>query len=387
MRTTVAFLIFFTVFFGILILISSYLYIRGLQAIPQGSSLRSAYTIMFWFIALSFVAGRLLESHLPSALAELLIWTGSFWIAAIIYLVIAVISLDFLRLINHFLPFYPAIVKENYVQAKYIIGLCVPAGVGLLLLAGHINSIIPRVVSLNLEVGKKAAGLKSLNIVAVSDIHLGHIVGRHRFDQIVNKINNLNPDLVLLPGDIVDEDLAPVMKQNLGESLRRIHSRFGVYGATGNHEYIGNVEKSVPYLMEHEIIMLRDQAVKIGGSFFLVGREDRSSSRFPPGFQRKTLRELMASVDKSFPVILMDHQPYNLGEAAAQGVDLQISGHTHNGQLWPFNYIVDAIYELPWGYKKIMDTHYYVSNGVGTWGPPVRLGSRPEIVQIRLAFK
>jgi uncharacterized protein len=380
-------MIFFTVFFGVLVLISSYLYIRGLQAIPQGSSLRSAYTIAFWFIALSFIGGRLLESYLPSALAELLIWTGSFWIAALIYFLIAVISLDILRLINHFLPFYPAAIKQNYDQAKYIIALCVSGCVGLLLLAGHINSIIPRVATLSLSIEKKAAGLKILNIVAITDIHLGHIVGRQRFDQIVDKLNKLNPDLVLLPGDIVDEDLAPVIKQNLGEAIKRISSRFGVYGVTGNHEYIGGVEKSCPYLVEHGIVMLRDQTVKIGDSFFLVGREDRSSSRFPPFHQRKTLQELMVSVDKSLPVILMDHQPFGLEEAAAQGIDLQISGHTHNGQLWPINYIVGAIYELAWGYKKIGDTHYYVSDGVGTWGPPVRIASRPEIVQIRLSFK
>ena len=95
----------------------------------------------------------------------------------------------------------------------------------------------------------------------------------------------------------------------------------------------------------------------------------------------------MIPIDKSLPVILMDHQPFGLEEAAVQGIDLQISGHTHNGQLWPINYIVGAIFELAWGYKKIGDTHYYVSDGVGTWGPPVRIASCPEIVQIRLTFK
>jgi uncharacterized protein len=387
MRTTVAFLIFFTVFFGILILISYYIYIRGLQAIPEGSSLRSAYKIAFWFIALSFIGGRLLESYLPSAFSSLLIWVGSFWIAALVYFLIAIVSLDILRLINRFLPYYPDAIRHNYVQAKYIIALCISGCVGILLLAGHINAIIPRVVTLNLSVGKKAPGLKTLNIVAITDIHLGHIVGRNRFDQILDKLNKLNPDLVLLPGDIVDEDLAPVIKQNLGESLKGIHSKFGVYGVTGNHEYIGKIEKSVPYLSAHGIEMLRDQTIKIGDSFYLVGREDRSSSRYPPYHQRKTLQELMASVDKSLPIILMDHQPFGLEEASAQGVDLQISGHTHNGQFWPINYIVSGIYELAWGYKKIGDTHYYISDGVGTWGPPVRIASRPEIVQIRLAFK
>jgi len=95
----------------------------------------------------------------------------------------------------------------------------------------------------------------------------------------------------------------------------------------------------------------------------------------------------LRDVDKNYAVILMDHQPFGLDEAAANGVDLQLSGHTHYGQLWPINHIVRSIYELPWGYMKKGDTHYYVSNGVGTWGPPVRIGNRPEIVHIQLRFE
>jgi uncharacterized protein len=385
MRMTIGVIIFLLIFTVVTGLLSFYIFIRGLQSIPQGSSLRNAYTCIFWFIALSFLCGRLLESYLPSFLSDLLIWTGSFWIAALVYFLIAVISLDILRLINHFFPFYPAFIKDNYSQAKYIISASIIGFVGILLLAGHINSIIPRVETLNLSVGKKAPGLKSLNIVMVSDIHLGKIVGRSRFDQIVSRINRLNPDLVLLPGDIVDEDLAPVISQNLGEALKGIKSRFGAYAVTGNHEFFGGVDEACDYLIKHGVLMLRDRVEKIAGSFYIVGREDRSCTRI--GYDRKSLPNLMASVDKSLPVLLMDHQPFSLSEAAENGVDLQLSGHTHNGQFWPLNYIVDSIYELAWGYKKIGTTHYYVSDGVGTWGPPVRIASHPEIVHIHLNFE
>jgi predicted MPP superfamily phosphohydrolase len=95
----------------------------------------------------------------------------------------------------------------------------------------------------------------------------------------------------------------------------------------------------------------------------------------------------MAEVDKSYPVILMDHQPFRLAEAEANGVDLQLSGHTHHGQLWPFNLITKKVYELSWGYKKKGSTHYYVSCGVGTWGPPIRTANRPEIINIKLQFE
>jgi predicted MPP superfamily phosphohydrolase len=379
-------IIFFAIFFSVTGLISFYIFIRGLQSIPVDSSFRSAYTVVFWTVALSFAAGRLFQEVLPSILADCLIWIGSFWIAAMLYFLMAVVALDVLRLVNHFIPFFPSAVTRDYAQTKYFTAAGVIGLIGILLLGGHINSMVPRIQKLDLTVAKKTAKIKSLNIVTVSDIHLGIIVGRSRFDRIVDKINELKPDLVLLPGDIVDEDLTPVIRQNLGEALRNIKSRFGVYGVTGNHEYIGGVERACRYLTEHNIVMLRDQSVKIADSFYLVGREDRSYNRFA-GRQRKDLSELMAGVDKSYPVILMDHQPFGLKEAALQGVDLQLSGHTHDGQLWPISLIVHSIYELAWGYKKIANTHFYVSDGVGTWGPPVRIGNRPEIVQIRLNFE
>ena len=176
------------------------------------------------------------------------------------------------------------------------------------------------------------------------------------------------------------------MKNNIGEPLRTIRSRFGVYAATGNHEYIGGIEKAAAFLTGHDVILLRDRAVKVAGTFYLIGREDLSANRFG-GQKRKNLSELMKDVDKSYAVIMMDHQPFRLKEAAECGVDLQLSGHTHNGQIWPINYIIRLVYELPWGYRENGDTHYYVSNGVGTWGPPVRIGNRPEIVNILIDFE
>ncbi len=380
-------IVFVSIFFVVTGIISFYIFIRGLQSIPQGSSLRSPYIIIFWAVALSFTFGRLLESFVPFFLADLFVWIGAFWMAAMLYFLIAVVALDLVRLVNHFLPLYPAVIRDNYQQAKYITGASIIGLVGIVLLIGHINSIVPRVVGLNLPITRKGSKLDHVDIAAVSDIHLGTIVGRSRLDGIVNRINSMNPDLVLLPGDIVDEDLAPVIRQNLGEALRRIRSRFGVYAITGNHEYIGRrVEEACRYLLEHNVIMLRDAGVKVADSFYLVGREDRSKGQFTPT-PRKRLPEIMAAVDRTYPVILMDHQPFGLKEAAEEGIDLQISGHTHYGQLWPLNYIVKRVYELAWGYMKMGRTHYYVSDGVGTWGPPVRIGNRPEILYIRIQFQ
>jgi uncharacterized protein len=378
------------VFAGVFItlygLVNFYIYVRGGQAIAQGSVLKGVYAISFWTIALSFFAGRYLENIWPSGISQLLVWIGSFWIAAMFYFFFAVVFLDLLRLINWFFPFFPARVVADYPYIKVVAALTTMALVAAILLAGFINSLFPRIRTLDLSIDKQAHGMKVINIVAASDIHLGTIVGRKRMDRIVETINRLKPDVVLFPGDIVDEDLAPVVRQNLGETLRSMKPRYGVYGVTGNHEYIGGVEEACAYLTEHNVVMLRDQTVKVNGAFYLLGREDNSYRRFADK-ERKPLEELMSGIDKSFPIILMDHQPFRLHEGAENDVDLQLSGHTHNGQLWPVNYIVNAIFEVAWGYKKLANTHIYVSSGVGTWGPPVRIGHRPEIVNIRLRLR
>jgi predicted MPP superfamily phosphohydrolase len=379
-------IIFFGIFFTVTGLISLYIYIRGLQSIPQDSRLRNPYTVIFWIVVFSFMGSWFLENILPVVLADLLVWVGGFWMGAMLYFLLAVVFLDVLRLINHFLPFFPKMVIENYAQAKYITSACILGLVGILLLGGHINSVMPRVKKLDLPIAKKGQKIKNLNIVAVSDIHMGTIVGRDRVNNIVNRINSLHPDLVLLLGDILDQDVTPVFRRNLGEALRNIESLYGVYAVTGNHEHIAGVAQACNYLAEHDIVVLRDQVVKVADSLYLIGREDLSSGRFGAA-RRKNLGELMAEVDRSYPVILMDHQPSELTQVSLQGIDLQLSGHTHGGQIWPLNYIVNSIYELAWGYRKIGDTHFYVTNGVGTWGPPIRIGSRPEIVQINLKLE
>lgn len=382
---TLNFVIFFSIVFAVYGSVNYYIFIRGWQSLPVGSTLRSIYLPLFIFVALSFIAGRILENFWLSKVSDLLVWIGSFWLAAMVYFLFIVIVLDIVRLINHFLPFYPEIIRANYSGAKQVAALASLISVAIVVIAGYINALNPGVSELSLNIDKAANGRQSLNMVFASDIHLGTIVGRQRFDRVVAKINALNPDIVLLPGDIVDEDLKPVIRENIGESLRNIKAPLGVYASTGNHEHIGGVEEAFKYLTEHDIVMLRDSVTKVNDEFYLVGREDRDGKRFS-GIERRSLEDLMRDVDLNYPVILMDHQPIGLDDAVSNKVDLQISGHTHNGQLWPFNYITGAIYEVSRGYKKKGDTHFYVSSGVGTWGPPVRTGNRPEIVNIRLNF-
>jgi hypothetical protein len=227
--------------------------------------------------------------------------------------------------------------------------------------------------------------MDELNIAFASDIHLGHIIGEKHLTKIITQIQNLKPDIILFPGDLVDEELQPVIQKNLGRLFTTLSAPYGIYAITGNHEYIGGANAAVEYLSKFNIRFLRDTTLLINNAFYLAGREDLSMNGFT-GIKRKSLKELLSKADTNLPVILMDHQPINLAEAVQNQVDLQISGHTHHGQMWPLNYATERIFKLSWGYKKIENSHFYVSSGAGTWGPHVRIGNQPEIVHIKMQF-
>jgi predicted MPP superfamily phosphohydrolase len=191
--------------------------------------------------------------------------------------------------------------------------------------------------------------------------------------------------VVLLLGDIVDGEIGPVLRDDLLSYFTCPKCRDGLYAITGNHEYIGGAATTIPYIESHGIKILKDEVVTLDGGVQLVGRIDRDGSRFNRK-ERLSLSDLIKQADTTRPVILLDHQPFRLTETAKAGVDLQLSGHTHNGQMWPLNYITGMIYELSYGYMKIGDTQFIVSSGFGIWGPRVRSGSRSEVLEINITF-
>lgn len=379
----------FIIFFGIVLilysLINFYIIKRGLQVIPSDASFRIWFVIIVVILAASFVAGRFLERVSVNSFTTVLIWIGSFWLGLMVYLLLQILVVDLVRVLNYFIGFFPAVISENPVKTKEITGIIIIVIALLIVGIGHLNTWFPAIRELKLEVKKDGGKLKQLHIVALSDIHLGTIIEKRHMSGIVEKVNNLNPDIILIPGDIIDEDITPVITSNVGEKLKLLKSKYGVYAVTGNHEYIGGVYKAKEYLKEHNVNLLNDTSVFIDNSFYIAGREDLTINRFIDK-QRKSLEEIVSDIDQLKPVILLDHQPFNLKQAEQNGIDLQLSGHTHHGQLWPFNYITKMVYELSWGYLKKGDTHFYVSSGVGGWGPPIRTVNRPEIISIILKF-
>ena len=381
---TIQFLIFFSIVITVYSLLSFYVYSRGIQVFPTDTSGRIWFKAVFIFLSASYIIARFLERIWISTLSDVFTWIGSFWLAAFFYFLLAVIVIDVFRLVNLAIPFIPVSMKS--LEFKQYLFWGTVTVVMILLLGGFINSVSPRIKTLDISINKKVDGLKNLKIVFASDIHLGTLIGPRRTNTIVQKINAQNPDIILLGGDIVDEDLAPVIRNNLGDSLKKLKATLGVIGITGNHEFIGGAEAAVKYLEEHGIKMVRDSVIKIDDKFYIIGREDRDKRNFA-GVTRKEIEELSQGLDHKLPIIMLDHQPFELDKKQELGIDLTISGHTHHGQMWPLNYITKAIFEVSWGYKKKGNTHVYVSSGVGGWGPPVRIGNRPEIVVVNLTFE
>lgn len=358
-------IIFFGIVFTIYAAVNYYIIRRAIVVVPE--NYKNLFIAISVFIILSYIIGRFLENYFLNHLTDFLVWLGSFWIAVMFYSFLALIIIDLLRLINYILPFFPSVFKDNPEKIKRLTALVVSVYVIIMVASGFINSKIFSTKTLHLTINKHGGNFKSLNIVAASDLHLGTINGNHFAWRVVENINSLNPDIILLAGDIIDEDIAPILRENVGETLKLLKAKYGIFAVTGNHEYIGGINDAAKYLIEHNINLLRDSVKLINESFYIVGREDLSISRFSGGV-RKPLSEIITDIDKTKPIIMMDHQPFNLIQAQNNGIDLQISGHTHHGQLWPLNYITKMIYEISWGYRFIDGTHYYVSSGIGGWG-------------------
>jgi len=239
---------------------------------------------------------------------------------------------------------------------------------------GYLNYMHKVRRPLPLTTDKRGVGAR--HIVMLSDLHLGfhnRIGELHRW---VDMVNAEHPDLVLIAGDIIDISIEPVRRQHMSREFRRIEAP--VYACLGNHEYYSGSSACRQFYGEAGIHLLVDSVATCDG-INIVGRDDRTNPH------RKSLLELMAHVDTSLYTIVLDHQPYHLEEAEAAGVDFQLSGHTHRGQVWPASWITDAIYEQSHGPLQKGRTQYYVSSGMGIWGGKFRIGTCSEYVVADIA--
>lgn len=341
-----------------------------------------AYWLPFWLVAFSYIVSRLAARLLPGPIARLLKRIGSYWFAVVLYgaLLLPVVDVAawLLRL-------------ADIGRGEYVVTLGCAFGLALLavLLRGSRNAWSPVVRKYDVTIAKPAGGRQTWRIAVASDLHLGAIVGNRHLERLVARINAMEPDLILLPGDIIDDDIEPFVRMNMADRFAKLRSRLGAYAVLGNHEYFGgHIEEFVRRMEEAGVKVLRDERVIVDGCVTVAGRKDRTAEQLLPGGGggRLHLDELLEGADKSMPLILMDHQPHKLGAAADAGVDVLLSGHTHRGQMAPNHWITGRLFELDWGYLRKGAMHAIVSSGFGTWGPPIRLGSRSELIELTVRF-
>lgn len=253
----------------------------------------------------------------------------------------------------------------------------------------------------NVHVEKDYNGERQLKVVLVADMHMGYSIGKTQIHHMVERINAQNPDLVCIAGDIFDNDFNAISETDeISKEYRRIKSKYGVYACYGNHDISENLvggftvpgskiyssEDSMEnFLGKSNIKLLKDEAVQIDDGFYLIGRLDCKRPGTSDG-TRKAIKELTANLDQRKPIIMMDHEPYELQEAADAGVDLNLSGHTHDGQIFPGNLLMPFLWENPYGYLKKDNMHSIVTSGIGVWGPAMRVATTGEIAVINVKF-
>ncbi|MCB2359952.1 metallophosphoesterase [Clostridium estertheticum] len=368
--------------------INYYIGLRGWQNLGSHISFlnNKVYWIVIALIASAYIISMILSSYIPSVVLNTLNIVGSYWMGIMFYLILVLPTIDLIRFLNSKISFIPRNINEA-ANFSLVVSLVVVVFLTSLMAYGTWSARSPKVTKYDLNVNKTSSDLKTLKIIMVSDIHLGLVVDNKRLTVMVDKINELNPDIVLIPGDIIDSSLEPFVKQNMSDNFKRLKSKYGVYACLGNHDEMGSsVEDIVKTFKASGINVLRDKAILINNSFYVIGRDDISQES-QTKIKRKNLSDIIKDLDKSRPLILMDHQPREFADTQKNEIDLQVSGHTHRGQLFPANIITNLMFEIDYGYLQKNNSNFIVSSGYGTWGPPIRIGSRSEIVEIDIDFK
>lgn len=345
---------------------------------------KKKYWTYYWLVTIIFILSNFLKSYLTleNPLARGVMIFQAFYVGIVLYSSLLFLLADIIRFIlNKSTSKEFAKLKKVYFRGLSVIIIAV-----IITSYGIWNANHKVVTTYEVSIDKKASNLDSLNIVMISDTHLGTGANEEGVTKLVNNINELNPDIVLLAGDIFDEGTYESLKEYTEKSFRDINAKYGTFYITGNHDYSSEASLQVlAYMQNGNVTPLEDDVVKIEDSFYIAGRMDPSYIRRAIG-QSKSLDEILEGVDYSLPIILLDHVPNRVDEAKDLGVDLQLSGHTHGGQVFPGSIITSLVFKEDNGYLKEEDYNLIVSSGYGTWGFPLKVGSKSEIVNIKVNF-
>jgi len=343
--------------------------------------LRRSFQLGFLLLIISFPAGRILAQVDYNAFTYSLTLVSYIWMGLVLYLVLLAVGIDLVWALLRVLFLLGGKRLRLRVTTKRVLAVCM--GLTVLSLGGvaWLEAHNLGVTRLDIPLRGLPSEMDGFTVVQLSDLHYGMLTENGKLSRVMERVNELKPDLIVITGDLVDEGVSHM--EDMAQPLRQLKSRHGVLAITGNHEYYAGVNRAVEIMKSAGIEVLRNEMKVLPSGLQFLGVDDPTESG-RMGEPAGDLEKQLSRLDRGKPSILLYHQPIHFELAASYGVGLQLSGHTHGGQLYPIIYLSRMIYPRTPGLHQIGESKMYVSRGAGTWGPPMRLGSPPEIVQITL---
>lgn len=384
------FIIFFSAVTIIVLSIHYYLWLRLIRDTGLSDLYKDIGTYSLIAFTLSFPIALLVDRILPLKYSFHLLWLSYLWLGVMMLLFFLLFSIDMIKIVIYIFQKLTMAGEEiaNPERREFVSGLIASAASTIVLISSGIGvkNYYSNAVVKKFKVALKGLpeALKGFKIVQISDLHLGQMMTKKTLEQVVDQVNSLKPDLIAITGDLADGPTTKLLRE--ANPLKNLKAEKGIYFVTGNHEYYSGVENWTFAIDKMGIKVLNNENIKIRREddyFYLAGVTDHEGKNF--GREHASdFEKALSGLENGKKKILLAHQPIAVQKASEYGADLVLAGHTHGGQIWPFNYFVYLQQPYLKGFYDYNGTKLYVNQGTGCWGPPVRLGSKNEITQIIL---
>ncbi len=390
MSKTLSFILFFSIVTIVVGSIHYYFWIKLIRNTGMPQLWKNIGISVLVVLLLYLLTAMLSSQYLSTKYSQPLLWIAYLWMGIMMLLFITLLFTDLIKVVFYFYSKF-TISKEFAVdieRRQFISGLIALGTSAIVLIASGISVINyyskPFVNKIQITLRGLPKIFNGFKIVQISDLHIGQLMTRSKLEEIVQQVNSLKPDLIAITGDLVDGSIR--LLSNEVTPIKNLKAKKGIFFVTGNHEYYSGVENWISEIEKFGIKVLNNENIKINDgndSFYIAGVNDHEAKRFGEK-HAADFNKTLSGLDKNRKVILLAHQPIAVREAAEYGVDLVLSGHTHGGQIWPFNYLV--YFQQPYikGFYTYKKTKLFVNQGTGCWGPPMRLGTKNEITEVIL---
>jgi uncharacterized protein len=366
------FVVFVSLFFFLYFSINFYLYKSVVIGFDVPIEKRKIYRLIFILLALSYPASIFLEKISENIFVKIFIFSSGVWFGVLL------ISVTVFFISHIFLLIFKFLFKLE--KAKYYCNrIALILSFVLCLYALYSGLRIPYVNKI--EIPCNNLGRENFKILQISDTHLGNLRGMGLLNEIVNEARDLKPDLIVITGDFIDENLKILSR--VSPSLNQLKNVAPVIAIPGNHEFYAGIEGVEKFFKNENINFIRDKKINFNNELDIIGCDD---SKGFEGSKKDNLLidQLFKECKNDKPILFLKHKPTEFDELASKYSFIQLSGHTHNGQIFPGHVFVWMIFKYYTGLHKYKNSYIYISNGAGVWGAPMRLFSRPEITLVEL---